>query len=807
MEQQQQQITQQDNGLGFDLKFEILRYARYWYWFLLGIVLALGSAFIYLRYTPNTYSASASFKILDNSTNTFKMPSMGGVSLFARPRVNLENEMRIVKSHRLMSQVVENLGMTEQFHALGYINVVECWGFKPFEVEWELSNPQEEPSIAFELELQKDGFIFVSEPYNELFKGTMPYGKTVKTDKGSFSILLNDRSKEYMGRRMRYSKRSNFDATSSLISSINVSVVGKESEILEVSTTDVHTSKIRDVLNELVRVFNQDGMTDRQEVSKRTIDFVNDRFVSLERELDSIEFGKEGYKRKNLISFIEGDATMAGSRKERTSAELNQAETQVLLSKIMLDALRSSGDEQLLPGDLGLANAQANSLVGDYNKALQELKQLRVTTGENHPSTIRAKEVASSLRQNIEASLKSYEAQLKLNIKQLERIQAESIGMYSSIPEKEKTLRAIERQQQIKESLYMILLQKREEAAINLAITEPSIKVVDYAIAGKKPIAPKRNVIWLGSFMLGLFIPFGGLYLFFMSDTKLHTRKDVQSMSPDITIAAEIPHLEKDVMLMSQHDRSVLGEAFRILRTNLSYLLPDRISSKAPVIFITSTIKGEGKTFTSTNLAIALTALEKKVLIIGADVRNPQLHRLLNSEKTQKGLTNYLYGKADDWRAVVNNRLLQNPMLNVIFSGPIPPNPAELLSNGRFEKLLEEAKLEFDYIIVDTAPTILVTDTLLIAPFADLTLYMCRANYTEKQLLEYSKELNSQAKLNNMAYIINDIGAGKAYGYGYGYGYGYRYNYSYNYGYGYGYTEENEDSPKAKKRPWSNFRS
>lgn len=803
---EQQQINTPENGLGFDLKFEILRYARYWYWFVLGVVLALSAAFIYLRYTPNTYSASASFKILDNSTNTFKMPSMGGVSLFARPRVNLENEMRIVKSHRLMSQVVENLGMTEQFHALGYINVVECWGFKPFEVEWQ-DDKNAETAIAFEIEMKNDGFVFVSEPYNELFSGIIPYGKLIATDKGSFSLRKNSRSAEYIGRRMRYSKRSNFDATSSLISSINVGVVGKESEILEVSTSGVHTKKITDVLDELVRVFNQDGINDRQEVSKRTIDFVNERFVSLERELDSIEFGKEGYKRKNLISFIEGDATMAGTRKERTLSELNQAETQVLLSKIMLDALRNSGDEQLLPGDLGLANAQANGLIADYNKSLQELKQLRVTTGENHPSTIKAKEVVSSLRNNIEASLKNYEAQLKLNIRQLERIQAESVGMYSSIPEKEKTLRAIERQQQIKESLYMILLQKREEAAINLAITEPSIKVVDYAIAGKSPIAPKRNVIWLGSFMLGLLLPFGGLYLFFMSDTKMHTRKDVQSMSPDVTIAAEIPHLEKDVMLMSQHDRSVLGEAFRILRTNLSYLLPEKINGKAQVVFVTSTIKGEGKTFTSTNLAIALTALEKKVLVIGADVRNPQLHRMLNAEKTQKGLTNYLYGKTEDWRNVVNQGVLQNPMLHVIYSGPIPPNPAELLSNGRFEKLIEEAKSEYDYIIVDTAPTILVTDTLLIAPYADVTLYLCRANYTEKQLLEYSKDLNSQEKLKNMAYVINDIGAGKAYGYGYGYGYGYRYNYSYNYGYGYGYAEDTEGQAKPKNRLWSKFRS
>jgi capsular exopolysaccharide synthesis family protein len=254
--------------------------------------------------------------------------------------------------------------------------------------------------------------------------------------------------------------------------------------------------------------------------------------------------------------------------------------------------------------------------------------------------------------------------------------------------------------------------------------------------------------------------------------------------------------MDNQEMVMEANDRSVLGEAFRILRTNISYLLPPTTSTDAKVIFVTSTIKGEGKTFTSTNTGIAFTALKKKVLLIGADVRNPQLHKLLKVDKNVKGLTNYLYDTNVDWR---ENRVLgalNNPYLDVIYSGPIPPNPAEMLSNGRLELLLEEAKKEYDFIIVDTAPTILVTDTLLISKLADLTLYMTRANYTEKKLLEFSGELNEQKKLINMAYVINDIGAGKAYGYGYGYGYGYKYNYAYNYGYGYGYEEDTETPKK-----------
>jgi tyrosine-protein kinase Etk/Wzc len=616
----------------------------------------------------------------------------------------------------------------------------------------------------------------------------VPYGQVIQTDKVAFSIQKNTHTPGYNGQKVRYIKMSYDAAASQLNGSISVGPSGKESEILAVTTSSRSSSRNTDVLNELLRVFNQDGIDDRQEISKRTISFVNERFVSLTRELDSIEFDKEGYKRTNQISYIEADATMAGSRRERATTQLDQTETQMLLSRILLDALRVSGAEELLPGDLGLANMQINALIADYNKMILDLKQLKASTGDNHPTVVRLRETLASLRQNISASIRSYETQVKMSVQQLKRIQTESLGIYGTIPEKEKTLRAIERQQQIKESLYMILLQKREEAAINLAITEPSVKVVDYAIAQNAPIAPNRKMIWFGAIAIGLLLPFGSLYLFFLTDTKLHTRKDIQLACPEIPIVAEIPHNDSGIKLVLLSDRSVMAEAFRILRTNMLYLLPRVTPGLAQVIYVTSTIKSEGKTFTTTNLSVSLASLNKKVLLIGADVRNPQIHKLLGFEKNQIGVSNYLSAKVSDWHTLIKRDSSVNKALDVIFSGPIPPNPAELLSNGRFEQFLNEAKLEYDYIIVDTAPVLLVTDTLLISSLADLTLYVCRSNFTEKKLLEFSKELSADNKLINMAYVINDVGAGKAYGYGYGYGS----KYTYNYGYGYGYSADKQ---------------
>jgi capsular exopolysaccharide synthesis family protein len=246
------------------------------------------------------------------------------------------------------------------------------------------------------------------------------------------------------------------------------------------------------------------------------------------------------------------------------------------------------------------------------------------------------------------------------------------------------------------------------------------------------------------------------------------------------------------------NDRSVLAESFRILRTNINYLIPLKKEGECPVIFTASSIKGEGKTFVSLNLALILASMDKKVLLVGADLRNPQLHKYLQITKSRIGLSNYLYDNSTDWKGLINKDIFNNSFLNIIIAGSVPPNPAELLSNGRFEDLLTILKKEYDYIVVDTAPTILVTDTLLISQLSDLTVYVTRADHTDKKLLPYSRNLKMQGKLKNMAYVINNVGGAKGYGYGYSYGYGY----GYNYGYGYGYGEDDGTTKKSKRNKW-----
>jgi capsular exopolysaccharide synthesis family protein len=279
-------------------------------------------------------------------------------------------------------------------------------------------------------------------------------------------------------------------------------------------------------------------------------------------------------------------------------------------------------------------------------------------------------------------------------------------------------------------------------------------------------------------------------------DTKIHNKQDFDRLAPEIPVVAEIPFIQQDQQIIKSNDRSVLAEAFRMLSTNIAYLIPVKNKGECPIILTTSPIKGEGKTFVSVNLALTLSSMNKKVVLIGADLRNPQLHKYLNSNENQIGLSNYLHDIKTDWKSLINEKVFNNEFLNIIFAGSVTPNPAELLSNGRFEELLAILKKEYDYIIVDTAPTILVTDTFLISQLADLIVYVTQADFTDKKLLTYSLDLKMQGKLKNMAYVINNVGGSKGYGYGYSYGYGY----GYNYGYGYGYGDEDEIVPKKSKR-------
>lgn len=786
----------QEHSKPLDLRNEVLKYVPFWFWFVGFIIVALLVANIYLRYTPNTYETTAKIKILDNSNSSFRMPS-DGISIFARSKTNISNELEVLKSYRILGIVVDELDLMNSYYVPGRFIKTEVWETSPLKIVWNGDQDKiKNLSTNFTITIAKNGY-----EIEELSHRLMYYNKQYSYGDVSFTIVPKSIINNNVGGKIVVQKTSFRNAIASLFGSITAGNTGdeKESEIIKVSMRGLNDRKLEDIVNNLIRIFNEDGVKDRQLASKNTIEFVNDRFSYLVNELDSIENYKVAYKKSNKLTFLEENATITTTKKSAVEDQLFEIENQISLAKFLGKSIKIGGDFDLLPSDIGITNANINTFVAEYNSNITEYNKLLISAGKNNPTVTVLAEKLIALQRNIFTSIKDYKEKLNASLNNLNGLEAQNDVLYGSIPEKEKVIRSIERQQKIKENLYLLLLQKREEAAINLAITAPSVKIVEYALSGGGPIAPNRNTIYLLALLIGFLIPFIILFIRFYLDNKIHVGKDISRIAPRIPVLAEIPFIHQINKHISENDRSVLAESYRNLRTNIDFLLPFHERKEGYVLFSTSSVKGEGKTFNAMNMAIIFTQMKKRVLLVGADLRNPQIHKYLDIDKTRAGLSSYLFNPSIDYKSLIIPKVLDNPNLDVIISGVIPPNPAELLSNGRFDLLLEDAKKEYDYIIVDSAPTLLVTDTLLIANLADLVVYVTRADLTEEQLVEYSRGLNEDGKIKHMAYIVNSIGwmnvYGYSYKYNYNYGYSYRYNYNYGYGYGYGYgSDEDQDT-------------
>jgi capsular exopolysaccharide synthesis family protein len=759
----------------FDLKQEMARYIRYWPWFVLTLVITLISAYLYLRYAPRIYETYSKVKILDESEG-LELPT--SAFIFKRTNINLENEIEILTSYLIMNKVVRDLDLNTSFYEEGTIQTSQTEDL-PFYFEQIILPDSIITGLSYKLKVNEKGF----EVFNLGTEKTYSFSEFSTFNQKHrlpFNIRIDSSNSKMVsiGKTFIVKFRPIKDEALGLKSRIKVEAIGEQSDLLKLSIKGESVELSEKILNTLMDVFDKDGIKDRQLVSQRTLDFIDARFEYLAKELDSIEISYQDFKQNNNLVDLATDAELGLEQRVKSENDVFQITTQLSLAKLLEDSLKDSSGAGLLPANIGIENPGINNLISDYNLAVIQRDKLANSGGVNNPAVKLAVNQVVNLKSNINRSLRTYINQLETSKKQLGNRNRVFSGKMSQIPEKERLLLSISRQQKIKQSLYLLLLQKREEAAINLAITEPSIKIVEYALSGSKPISPKSNFVYAGAIFGGLLIPFGILYLMFILDTKLHSKEDITKITSKIPVIGEIPDLKKnkDIIFTDPNDRSAVAESFRILSSNVDYILPVNDNKKGRVVYCTSTIKGEGKTYVSLNLSLALSSINKKVLLIGADLRNPQIHTHIKEDKHKPGLSNYLHDVNYDWKNSLIQGFEKHPNHSIILSGSIPPNPAHLLTNGRFKKLIEEAKDHYDYIIVDTAPTILVTDTMLISQLADATIYLARANYTEKNLLKYSKELEETGKLKNMAYVINSVGASKSYGYGY--------NYGYNYGYG-----------------------
>lgn len=769
-----------------NIKKELLKYLSFWKLFIISIILCFSATFFYIKYKSPVYFSQSKIKILSEGNNNMNLPQDFNSIFTNTSYIKLVNEMATLKSKRIIDLVVKDLNLTTKYYTEGKIRNVELWNV-PIKITSLEKEDEIYPTLGFKIKLNNNGYTIF---YNKSsFHIT---GKRVKSKIGNQEFLIepNPLFNKKNNKKEFYIEIINSSYTiENLLNSLIIEPYDKQSDILCISLQDVNIEKTNAVINKIVEKIDEDGIKDRQIISKRTIEFIDDRFNYLIDELNTIENKKKDYKQSNNISFIEEDAVIDVKKKFETKDQVLGASTQIELCNLLKEALLDNEKFGLLPSNIGIENSSLNDLVNQYNTLIIQREKLLKTGGKQNPAITNNESQLSIFKSNINESINTYLKQLKLNLAIQKSNYNKTSELVYKLPNNEKVLRGIERQQQVKENLYLLLLQKREESAIAYAITSPSIKVLDYANASIIPVEPKKNLLYLSALLIGIFIPYAFISLYFFINTKIKSINEQEFINSDIPIIGEIPFFETSKLFINANDRSVHSEIFRILTSNCKFLLPIKEKKQGQVILVTSSIMGEGKTFITSNLALAEASYDNKVLLIGADMRKPKLKETLNMDYKGFGLSSYLSDYDVNWKDLLVVNEEYNSNLSILFAGVIPPNPSNLFSNNRFEKLIEEAKKEFDFIIVDCPPTIYVNDTFIISKFADLTVYITRYDVTDKELINYSKNLAADNKLINLAYVLNGIKAHSSFNY--------NYNYKYNYGYGYGYG--NDDDKKTKR--------
>ena len=766
----------------FNFINEFFKYFFFWKYFLLSMITFLSFAFLFNRYTPKVYSTSAKIQVLDKRQSNLEMPS--AEDLFSASKINLENELEVIKSSSILDEVIRNLNLNLFVEEVGEV-MTSLVTVYPFKIETEHTSDSIS-NFSFNLVIEEGNLKITNLENKKIYVFNNLHTKDVKHDL-PFDIFNIEKDKWTYN-----SYNVNFIDSYSLMrkfkQTIAASPVGKKSDVINLNLKNSNPEYSRNVLNEIVKVFNNDGVRDRQLIHKRTIDFVNDRYEYLATELESIETEKKSYKVSNNLVDLTVNSSISLERNLLSEENLFANENQIFLVSNLLNELKAL-DFQLLPTNIGIKNIEVNSLVSSYNDLFFEKQKLATSAGPNNPFVKQLNNSILELRNNIVYSLNSYLSQLNIIKKQLTDKSILLQSNVANLPAQEKNLRSIERNQKIKEALYLFLLQKGEEAQVSYAVTEPSIKVIEYAISDKDPISPNSQINYLIAIVLALLIPFSILYLIFLFDNKIHSREDLEKLS--LNVLAEIPFFdlpESEKIFKNPDDRSIISESFRMLMSNVRYF--QKNDSKSNLILVTSSIKGEGKTLNALNLALSFSSVDKKVLLIGCDLRNPQLHKYINYDKNVPGLVDSLVDNSIEWR-----RNLINPFdshsLDILLSGPLPPNPLNLINNGNIDILLKDARKTYDYIIIDSAPTLLVADTQSLINKSDVLIFLTRCNVTDNDVLTHIKKISDESDT-NVGVVLNGVGAKNSYGYSYGYryGYGYNYKYSYNYGYGYGYNEE-----------------
>lgn len=767
-----------------DYKSILSTYTRHWKWFILSILFAFIGAYVYLRYATPKYAAKARIQILEDKNASSELSTLTDFGIMGGGQNDVKSEIEILNSRSNLIDVVKNLGLNVKIVALGNVKDSEIYSNEPFIINF-IANDSiiNNSKFEFYVELSSDtsyGFSLERDSPLKVYS----FGKNVSTEIGEIIITPNmpffNKSK---GQKLKVSIDPVFLTAEAYQKNLSVVPAQEDTNIIDITLSDPIREKAIDIIDELIAIYNKNAIDDKKAIADKTSDFINNRIELISGTLTSVDQdAQELLTEKGMTSTgIEVGAAVQVSAASRQNLE--NARVQLQMVSGMKDYVtQESGYDEMPVVDVG-SGAISETMV-KYNQLVAERKRLLKSADEKNPMIVNLDQQLDGLKSTMQSSLVSLERNVGMTVGTLQNQMGRIQGTIYSAPKNQRDLRNITRQQETTESLYLYLLQKREESQITAASSPEKSKIVDNAYSSIIPVSPKVPITYLGAIILGLLIPFTAIYANDLLDNKIHNKLALEKIVKEIPVLAELPRLDKkSERLVRIDDRSVLSESLRILRTNLDYLIKTKKGGRNNVIFVTSSVSGEGKTFLASNLAMIFSNTDKKVLLIGADIRNPKLYTFFSGKDVDKlgrqqrnkdaGLTEFLYDDSLTSKDIINPMLAHTNTIDVIYSGKIPPNPSELLMSERMKDLVMEVSLKYDYVIVDTAPLMVVTDTLLISEYADHIIYVTRAGMTETKVIEFPLKLYNEGKLKGLSFVVNgvketNLGYGGKYGYGYG---------------------------------------
>ncbi len=732
----------------------VLSYIKHWKFFAISICVCVFFAAIYLKYTPYKYKVVSKVVIKDESKGQIGVDMTAFSDLGIVPQSgNVDNEIEILKSKTLMQEVVDTLGLDVLYSQnTGFLKSEELYTNSPIKIKViEFKQPG-----GFVVEKTEDNALLLKSDKFEFSKKVFP-GESVDTPFGLLLVNLNPKGNADFPVMVSIPEPD-------LLPKIDVvSVNSKNSSVVEFSIVTACPEKGIDMVNKLVELYNKGVIEEKNYVSNNTIRFINDRLGLISGELKDAEKDVENYKKGKNLTDVQVEAGLYLKESSEYDKKINEVDVQISILGSIKDYLHNPKNAgSIVPSNVGLTDQTVIALIKTYNELLLEKNKMTSGMKSNNPVLQEYDTRIASLKNDLLKGIVVTESSMKLSRRELSRQESSYSDKIRGLSTQEREARELYRQKEIKETLFIYLLTKREETGLSLALATPNAKVIDRASSDSKPVQPRRMIILLAAFLVGVIFPVCVLYLRDLFNYKLSNKDELLSIIK-APFLGEIPTTTKNEPLPVAELKTRISEKFRIVSANLGFVLG---AEKNKIVLITSSVPGEGKSFFARNLALSLATSGKRTLLIDLDIRKSKLNGLLGLDSTKKGLAQYLANPDISVDDIIVTKGDWHANLHIIPTKVFPPNPAELLASNRLEDLFNQVKDKYDYIIVDTPPVGLVADVFRINQFVNASIYVAREGYTHKAALRDARDLYEQKKLYNFSLVLNGVEPSKRYGYG-----------------------------------------